>query len=162
MPGSATLHRLQTPPGEQPSLAVRLRERLQGRHLDHELARGVHPGSSSALALHARRLLSPGGRERIAAGLEEATRRAGQPIRSSAQVPLRRAAILEARPELESLAAELRTDDDCRVRGVALARLLLTDGASPLYGPGPEEEDSVDELLAAVRRAYRALRIGEP
>jgi hypothetical protein len=60
------------------------------------------------------------------------------------------------RHEVETLAAELRDRQDCGVRGVALVQVLLTDGASPLYGQG-----SGWELIAAIRQARRALRSAE-
>ena len=64
---------------------------------------------------------------------------------------------LAERPELQTLIAELRTDEACHPRGVALTRLLLTDADSPLYEPASEEE-----LSEALTTAYRALRFGEP
>jgi hypothetical protein len=133
-----------------------VRERLHGGRLDHQLARGLHPASSQELQLHARRLTSRAKRASIADALEEILEFASRPPTFSARVPPRRAAVLAARPDIELLAAELRADERCRAGGVALAKLLITDGASPMYGQGPEEE-----LLAAVREAYRALRLGE-
>ncbi len=96
-------------------------------------------------------------RARIADGLENAWRDAGRPHGLSAKVPLESWAILATGPELQSLIAELRTDDECHPRGVALARLLLIDARSPLYEPSSHEE-----LATALSRAYWALRFGEP
>lgn len=142
--------------GDRPTLKSRAHEWLHGRRLDDELASGADPSTDRALTLHAYRLLMPRSRARIADGLETAWRDAGRSHGLSAKAPLAREAILAAGPELESLIAELRTDDRCDPRGVALARMLLIDASSPLYAPGSEEE-----LIAALERAYRALRLGD-
>lgn len=153
MSASATINGFRLSPATGPSLSIRLRAHLRAWHLDEELARGADPDSDPALALRAQRLLRRDSRERIAETLEEDLRDANAPARPSARVPLREPAIVAARPELESLAAALRAEGESQVRGVALARLLVADGASPLYGPG-----SAQELIAAAREAYRALR----
>jgi hypothetical protein len=142
--------------GQRASLSARLHERLRSRHLDRELACGARPGSNAALAAHARRLLEPKTRVRLARALEGALADAKKPVGFTSRVPLRGPAIDAARTELESLTAELRTDDNCSPRGVALARLLVLDGASPLYGPGPDQE-----LINAAAEAYHVLRLGE-
>jgi hypothetical protein len=79
-----------------------------------------------------------------------------RPSRHSSAVPLRRATIIEQRPMLLSLAAELRdTDQRVSVRGVALIERLLTDGGSPLY------VETMDESLeGALRQARSALLLG--
>jgi hypothetical protein len=156
MQTSATVDSVRTLAAPRPVVRVRLRERLRGRRLDHELAGGAHPATSDELALHATRLISPRTRARIADALEDAVRSAPHPARISAKVPLRRQAVIAASADIESLAAALREEEGCRPDGVALAQLLITDGAGPLYGRGPDEE-----LLAAVRESYRALRLGE-
>ena len=156
MPQSATIQVLRNRLGDRPALTSWAREWLQGRHLDEELAHGADPVTDRSLALHAYRLLMPRSRARIADGLENAWRDAGKPPRLSAKVPLERSAILAAGPEFESVIAELRVDDDCHPRGVALARLLLIDAASPLYEPASREE-----LADTLARVYRALRFGE-
>lgn len=96
-------------------------------------------------------------RGRIAEALERVWHDAGRPHGLSAKVPLESWAILATGPELQTLIAELRADDQCHPRGVALARLLLIDADSPLYEPS-----SRDELATALSRAYRALRFREP
>jgi hypothetical protein len=154
MAASATLDRTEAPLPARAGLSDRLRSRLRAWRLDQELARGADPLSDPALELRARRLLSPESRARIADTLEEVVSDACNPLRPGAQVPLRGAGV-NARPELQALAAAVRAHDDCEARGVALARLLIVDGASPLYGPGSEPE-----LVAAAGDAYRALRRG--
>jgi hypothetical protein len=155
MAATATLDRTEGPIPARAGLSGRLRSRLRAWRLDQELARGADPCSDPALELRARRLLSPETRTRIADTLEEVVRDACRPLRPGAQVPLRGDGINAARPELQALAAALRAHDDPEARGVALARLLIVDGASPLYGAGSERE-----LAAAAGDAYRALRHG--
>jgi hypothetical protein len=152
MAASATIERPPASSVGRPGLLPRLSERLHGWHLDRELARGVRPESDRALALRAERLLKPKSRERIAEALEHLLEDDSELASLSAKAPVSVSIILAARPELESLAGALRSDD-CEVRGVALARLLIVDGASPLYGR------SELELIAAAGEAHRALRI---
>jgi hypothetical protein len=152
MAASATIEPPRAFPSERPSLRARLSERIRGWHLDHELAGGVRPDSDRALALRAERLLKPKSRGRIAEALERLLEDDSELAGLSSKVPVSESTVLAARPELESLAAALRADD-CDVRGVALARLLIIDGASPLYG-----HESELELIAAAGEAYRALR----
>lgn len=152
MAASATIERRSAFSPVRPGFLVRLSERMRGWHLDHELARGVNPDSDRALALRARRLLGAKSRGRIAEALEHLLDDAGELAGVTSRVPVSESAILAARPELEGLAAALRSDD-CQVRGVALARLLIIDGGSPLYGGGSELE-----LIAAAGEAHRALR----
>ena len=141
----------------RPTLTSWAKERLQGRRLEGALAAGADPHSDRALSLHALRLSMPRSRARIADGLEGAWRDAGRPHGLSAKAPLARSAILATGPELQSVIAELRTDDECHARAIALTRLLLIDGDSPLYEPG-----STEDLSRYLTRAYRALRFGDP
>jgi hypothetical protein len=156
MAASATIERPGTLPASRPGLLVRLGERMRGWHLDQQLARGVSPGSDPALRLRARRLMGAKSRRRIADALERLLEDDSALAGLSSRVPVSESVILAARPELESLVAALQCDG-CEVRGVALARLLIVDGASPLYGRGSELE-----LIAAAGEAYHALRAGKP
>jgi hypothetical protein len=140
----------------RPGLLVRLGERMRGWHLDQQLARGVPAESDPSLRLRARRLTGAKSRRRIADALERLLEDDSALAGLSSRVPVSESVILAARPELESLAAALRCDG-CEVRGVALARLFIIDGASPLYGRGSELE-----LIAAAGEAYRALCVEEP
>lgn len=94
-------------------------------------------------------------RTRLAESLEEIQRSAVRPAGISSRVPVRRDAVIEARAELGSLAAALRANGECQPRGVALVQILITDGAGPLYGRGPEVD-----LVAALNEAHQALRLG--
>jgi hypothetical protein len=119
---------------------LRVRVALKGPQLDAQLAAGVDPVTSAELALRAGQLRSPRRRARFARSLRraiasaEARTYARIPGRSSA-VPVSRAAVLEARPELEALADDLVEIAHPRPRGVALTLQLLRDGGGPLYRP---------------------------
>jgi hypothetical protein len=63
-------------------------------------------------------------------------------------VPVQRDAVRDSRAELLALAAELRQATDASARGVATAKLLLTDGDGPLYA-----ERGLGALAGAVSRA---------
>jgi hypothetical protein len=153
---ATTVDGLGAPLAQLPGLSARVRARLRAWRLDQELARGVDPRFDAALTLRAARLLRQESRARIADALEEALQDIDQRMRPATKVPLREPGIVAAQAELKGLVAALRADDRCQVRGVALARLLIIDGGSPLYAPGSERE-----LAAAASRAYRALRTGD-
>jgi hypothetical protein len=135
-------------------LLARVRERLFAGRLDQELAAGADPGASPALRLHSERLCNPRQREDLAKRLREAVTSAFEgPRPLSAAVPVRAHAVREASDEVEDLACQLTAPWQVDARGVALTRLLLTDGSGPLYNPAEEHR-----LLATVREAHRALR----
>jgi hypothetical protein len=101
----------------------------------------------------AARLNSPRCRRKLAAALNRAVRDAEQPPAPfTAAVPLQRREILAARGEIERLAHDLAGPDQVHARGVVLVKRLLTDGASPLYMPGPD-----GMLEEAVQQAHTAL-----
>ena len=90
---------------------------------------------------------------RLAAALERAVASADEDHRGfTAQVPVSRAAVIEARTELLSLARELELREHPGPDGVALTRRLLSDACGPLYSPRRPED-----LVDAARRARAAL-----
>jgi len=138
-------------------LTERLRLTLRQVRLDDELAAGAEPVASRELALRAGQLTSPRRRARFARSLRRAIAAAELPPHRrlpgrGASVPVNRAAVLEARPELEALADDLVEISHPNPRGVALALRLLRDGAGPLYRPW-----SSDELREAAKGARAAL-----
>jgi hypothetical protein len=93
----------------------------------------------------------PRRRRAVAAGLEHAVRRAGEPrARLTAEVPVDREAIAEQAGRLLDLAEILRSDRELPAGGVAEARRLVTDGGSPLFVEG-------DRLPYALTRVELAL-----
>jgi hypothetical protein len=153
------------PTGANPDVIVarpaRLRERLAARiratRLDAELARGVAPEARAPLALRARAL----GEYRIRSALGRQIRRIVDDARGPhdlgrAQVPTRRDEVLAAALELDELAERLLTPGPVAAGGLAQVRLLLTDGASPLYFRGAPEglRGAVDRALTALRPSF--------
>jgi hypothetical protein len=120
--------------------------------LDQALARGVDPSTRGRLGHRAVELCEPATRRKIAAQLERAVEAADEPPRPlTVAVPLNRVAIRELCPLLFTLAEDLRSEEPMNARGVALARLLLMDGYSPLYGFRPARE--LEEELRRTRAA---------
>jgi hypothetical protein len=111
----------------------RVRSRLRAAELDRRLAAGADPDQDVVLALHARRLLDPVYRRKLAGSLRRSAAMAG--VRQSAGSP--RPAIpvhvAHCAPLLEALADRLSGDGVVAPRGVAAVRLLLTEGDGPLY-----------------------------
>ena len=118
------------------TLGDRLLARWRSHTLDEELAGGVPPESSPAVALRARRLIDPGERRCIADGLRRLVREARQgPARSRVRVAACWTRVAAASEELDELADVLSSPGPVAVHGVAEALLLLTDGTGPLYNP---------------------------
>jgi hypothetical protein len=137
------------------SLALRLQVRLGGSSLDRLLAKGEDPAESPLLGRRAEQLVSTKSRHELAHRLERIVDQAEDPPRVlSAAAPLGREAILGARAQLLALARDLRAVEPVGAAGVALAKELLVDGASPLYAPDGEEA-----LLNAIEQASWGLLI---
>jgi hypothetical protein len=131
---------------------VRRGVRLGRFSLDQALALGADPSTSRRLSRRALKLCHSVTRRKIAADLERVVEAADEPPRPlTAAVPLNRVAIRELRALLLTLAEDLRGAEPMNARGVALARLLLMDGYSPLYGLRPARE--LEEELRRTRAA---------
>jgi hypothetical protein len=104
--------------------------------LDRQLAAGASPRASLVLAVRAHRITTRRSRVRVADGLARAFRdaRAGTRGFSAAVRPHRRE-MLAARSVLDTIERRLRDRGPVAARGVAMLRLLLIDGTSPLYRP---------------------------
>lgn len=109
----------------------RILARLRATSLDHQLAAGTSPESSVQIALHAARLCRPEHRRRLAASLRAVAAAARGTRRTRA--PINRKSVRLAMAELETLSEWLESDEPIDVRGIALVRVLLGDGAGPLY-----------------------------
>jgi hypothetical protein len=133
---------------------LRLRVRLRNRGLDARLAEGTIPAFDPELELRASQLEERALRATIARALRRAMRTADARRRGrwiGSRVPVAAASIRECMPELRDLARAL-TDIRAGVQGVAIASLLVTDGASPLY-----VNAGAERLRDAVLAAYFAL-----
>jgi hypothetical protein len=137
-----------------PTLPVRGRVFLRRGALARRLAAGASPTESPELARRAEQLRSARNRRVVARGLERIIEAAEEERLHpySSAVPLRRAAILDAREGILELAAELReTTQAVNVRGIALVERLLTDGGSPFYVQNDEE--TLDGAISHARAA---------
>jgi hypothetical protein len=146
-------------PGNDQVIARRsgIRDRLLARvhadRLDQDLAAGLCPDSDLVLSVRAHRLIGLDSRRAIADAIGSLVRTAQEPRDSlSRRTPLCRHKILQAAEPLHELACRLSAPGPANARGVAQARLLLTNGAGPLY-LRPE----LDDLAPVVRRAVGAL-----
>ena len=131
----------------------RVTARLRANRLDTELARGAAP-TRAALALRAQDLGERRTRERLGRSvrriLDDA--RTDRPL-SIARVPIQRSEVLAAAWELDRIAETLLTPGPVAASGVAQVRLLLINGAGPLYS-----RDAPGGLRAAATRALDALQ----
>ena len=137
---------------------VRLRDRVEARvrthHLDRQLADGVPPERSAALALRARRLVDPAFATALARRLDAIVREAVLRRVPRAQIAVRLAAVADLAAEIDELAGRLVASGPAAVRGVAQVLVLLGEGSGPLYSSRADEE-----LGAAIRRARAALEL---
>ena len=131
----------------------RVAARLRPNRLDTELARGAAP-TRAALALRAQDLGERRNRERLGRSIRrilDDARRDRPP--SIARVPIQRSEVLAAAWELDRIAETLLTPGPVAASGVAQVRLLLSNGAGPLY-----TRDAPDGLRSAATRALDALQ----
>jgi hypothetical protein len=141
---------------ERVPLAVRLRVWASVLELDRRLAEGAAPTSSPALALRSRQLASRRSRRELAGALDAALRAARRPPAIWGGAPYVAAGeVLDGASELDALAAQLRTQADPPVRGLALVSFLVCDAGSPLYNSGSAVtvREMAARALAAVARA---------
>jgi hypothetical protein len=148
-----TRARIRTAPGGQHA-GNRIAARLLAAALDQRLAAGAPPEDSALLAARARQLSSAAQRQQLTRGwLAVLDRAARPPVPLSPRMPLRRAAIAGAQGDIRLMLAVVQGRPAIGAQGLALARMLLMDGAGPLYEPG-----SGADLAAAVRDATRRMR----
>lgn len=139
---------------KRPRLRDRLAAHLRAWRLDHDLADGVPPEASAALALRAQHLTEPDRRWSMAGALRRVVHDAcaGRRQRIGRVTPNLRA-VKSAAEELSRLADTLDDPGPVAAQGVARAWLLLTDGTGPLYNVR-----SRTSLCAGAARAARDLR----
>jgi hypothetical protein len=115
--------------------------RVFGASLDASLAAGCPPESSRLLAARARAIVSLRSRRSMADSWEhvlrvarraQRARRAGSRA-TAAAVPVRADRVVAAEPAIRDLMNRLAAPLPVPARGVAMARVLLTDGTSPVY-----------------------------
>jgi hypothetical protein len=125
----------------------RVASRALGASLDRRLAAGHAPEEMRLLAARAQDIVALHRREALARHWEQVLARAAQPPSAPYNAaPLARGPVLAAEPAIRELARLLRAAQPVTARGVAMARLLLTDAGSPLYWSAAPES-----LQAALR-----------
>ena len=132
-----------------PSASARITARLRTGVLDRALAAGADPAASPQIAARTAQLGSTLMRTRIADGLERLALSADKP-RSRLRILPSRAAMLGNRSEMLELAEILRQDRPLYARGVAMLRVILTDGTGPAY------TDQRGDALASQLQVARA------
>jgi hypothetical protein len=115
-----------------PSVPARITARLRAGVLDRALAAGADPAASPQIAARTAKLGSTLMRTRIAEGLERLALSADKP-RSRLRILPSRAAMLGNRSEMLELADILRQNRPLYARGVAMLKVILTDGTGPAY-----------------------------
>jgi hypothetical protein len=132
----------------------RLLSHVMADRLDRALADGTSPEASGLLFLRATQLVRPATRIALAAGIDRILRRAVEPSPSPlvSRVWVNTAGVLEARFPLQTLVERLAAQTPVAARGVAGARLLVTDGAGPLYWPQQNIDlsSSIATIIAAL------------
>jgi hypothetical protein len=138
--------------------AYRLRARLCARRLDRALAAGIAPDSRADLEVRAHGLIGPQERTALALSIRRTLADAQRPRRSrNFSIPICRRKVWRSRQALADLVDRLLDYEPVDARGLAQIRLLLTDGAGPLYSrPG------ADDLAPAVARAIAGLHVQTP
>lgn len=111
----------------------RMRALLVAGDLDRALAAGVSPEHSVLLALHAQRIVRPRACRDLAATLRRVIAGRSHPVNAA---PISRVRVRFAAGRLDAVAARLEADGPVAARGVAALRLLLSEGAGPLYRTG--------------------------
>jgi len=136
-------------------LRDRIFARLHADRWDHQLARGTAPESSAPLTLNAQVVVSAATRRRLASSLtrivEDAEGR-GAPDWNALGPRHHFAHVAPTRGEIAVLIGLLLAPVPVSARGVALVRIRLTDGGSPLY-----RRSDAQDLRTEIRKATRAL-----
>lgn len=134
------------------SWAARMMARLRAGRFDRMLSVGVPAAPGSALAVHAARLTSIEEREAIARVLRRAVHDAhSRHARLSSRLPLHAPNIRAAGNRIDEVTLRLNSPWPVTARGVARLRVLLADGAGPMYRYGRGDlEGRLGAALAAL------------
>jgi hypothetical protein len=138
--------------GRRLSVLDRMLANWRGFSLDALLAAGASPDSDRMLAARASALVNLPRRRKLANDWGRLVKMASERPAASVRIPLRRAQVVEAGPEILQLQDSLRAALPVPVRGVAMANHLLTDATGPVYS-----RKSLVDLRVALRDAIRQM-----
>jgi hypothetical protein len=128
---------------EPASVTARLTERLFGARFDRQLVAGVPPSPHSPLAVHVSRLASASQRRALATTLRDVILEAhSRRAAVSSRIPLNRCAVAASAHTIDKVRMRLHAPRPVSARGVARLRLLLSDGAGPMYHLGRGDLDA--------------------
>jgi hypothetical protein len=137
------------------SATARVRARMCTRQLDRELAQGISPDSSAVLSVRAHDLIGVRTRSMLAQSIRRLLDEAAHPLRPlHFTVPICRSKVWRCRHTLVEVADRLVGGEPLDARGVAQLRLLLSDGAGPLY-----DHPGANDLAPALQRVIAALEV---
>ena len=133
-------------------IASRVMARLLAAKFDRLLAVGVAAPAGSALAVHAARLTSVQEREALARSLRRTVNDArNREARLLSRVPLNIPNITAAKSRIDEVTLRLHSPRPVSARGVARLRLVMADGAGPMYRYGRGDlEGRLGAALAAL------------
>ncbi len=134
------------------SYGTRVMARLLATKFDRMLAVGVPAADGSPLAVHAARLTSVDEREAVAHSLRRALADArNRDALLSSRIELNVPNITAAEDRIDQVTLRLHSPRPVTVRGMARLRLLLADGAGPMYRYGRGDlEGRLGAALAAL------------
>ncbi|MDG4666867.1 hypothetical protein [Mycobacterium sp. 236(2023)] len=119
----------------RPSLLAQVAAHITACSLDRQLSVGMPSSPGRSLLAHRARLLSPKERQAIAEVLNHFVGDAMEPP-VSLRIPLNGPGILAVTDLIDRIVQRLESADPVCERGVARIRVLLSDGAGPLYRHG--------------------------
>jgi hypothetical protein len=121
----------------RPSMAARVKARLQAHQLDRQLAVGVPAAAGSALAVHQARVTSEAEREAVARTLRNAVCDAHSGVVPlSSRIPVHLNNVLDAEDVIDAITLRLHSPRPVGARGMARLRAVLSDGSGPMYRYG--------------------------
>ena len=126
--------------GPQPAsapLLTRLTARLLADFYDRKITAGAVAIPGTALAVHARRLITVAERESVARSFRKALCEARKPITPwTARSWTHRPNVKAAAETIDAVTLHLHSPQPVKAEGMARLRLLLSDGTGPLYTSG--------------------------
>ncbi len=134
-------------------LRLRLAVLVRRGRLDREIARAVHGRSDQALALRRAQLAGARSQQKTARHLRKVIGYAesAQRARTISAVVIDARAVRGGRRAISQLAERLERGAAVDARGMVLARVLLTDGRSPLFDPACER--TIEAAIAEIHDA---------